>query len=266
MRIAILMHQNARKLPLSRYAITHLARFWINDGNKVFVVFGDRDLVPADIAILHVDLSIVPDSYLELATHYPVVLNGKVRDIRKSTISKNLLVRDAIYSGKVIVKSDLNFAGMPERVVLTTPSSPPTVDFKLPQDYRVYDSLAQVPERYFDDPRVVVEKFLPEMEDDWYCVRNYLFLGDQTTCYRAVSRNPVVSGNCWERVEIVEPHPELLEWRQQLNFDYGKFDYVVHNGRPVLLDTNKTVGAPPPFPGLEEIWRNRAKGIYAYTS
>src|SRR5213079_1238108 len=41
----------------------------------------------------------------------------------------------------------------------------------------------------------------------------------------------------------IGPHPEIVEARKRLNFDYGKFDYVLHEGRPVLLDTNKTTGA-----------------------
>ena len=44
------------------------------------------------------------------------------------------------------------------------------------------------------------------------------------------------------RREIVEPHPEVLEIRRTLGFDYGKFDYVLHDGRVVLLDINKTPG------------------------
>lgn len=263
-RIAVLMHQNARALPLTRYSITHLAYRWANDGNKVMFIFGDKQFVPADIAIVHVDLSVVPNSYLELANRYPIVINGRVRDIRKSNISKNLLSYGNPYPGKVIVKSNLNFAGMPERIVMATDNQQNQMDFKLPKDYRIYDNISEVPEKYFNNIRFVIEKFLPEREDDFFCVRNYLFLGDQTICYKSMSHKPVINGSAWESIEIVEPHPEVLAWREELHFDYGKFDYVLHEGKPILLDANKTVGVPPKFHALEEIWNKRAKGLYSF--
>jgi len=34
-----------------------------------------------------------------------------------------------------------------------------------------------------------------------------------------------------------------LPARRKLGFDYGKFDYVVHEGRAHLLDANRTPGA-----------------------
>ena len=35
--------------------------------------------------------------------------------------------------------------------------------------------------------------------------------------------------------------------RARLGFDYGKFDYVKHEGRYYLLDANRTPGAPESF-------------------
>ena len=35
---------------------------------------------------------------------------------------------------------------------------------------------------------------------------------------------------------------EIAEERRRLGFDYGKFDFVVHGGRPILLDANRTPG------------------------
>ena len=54
--------------------------------------------------------------------------------------------------------------------------------------------------------------------------------------------------------------------RQELGFDYGKFDYVVHDGRPVLLDANKTTGAAglPLTPELVAARRYRAEGLYSF--
>lgn len=36
--------------------------------------------------------------------------------------------------------------------------------------------------------------------------------------------------------------PELRAERERLDFDFGKFDFVVHEGEPLLLDANRTPG------------------------
>jgi hypothetical protein len=143
------------------------------------------------LVIVHVDLSVVPDRYLEFARQYPIVLNGEVKDIRKSTFSKLLLKSGDSYEGKVIVKSNLNYAGQPERMRGILPSSQPSgaaTDipgvqgapaplFDSPLDYQLYDRLEDVPRSWLDDPNLVVEKFLPEKEGDLYHTRTLLFFG-----------------------------------------------------------------------------------------
>lgn len=262
--IAILMHHTANKLPLSRYALVNIAKYWQEDGNKVSIVLGDQNYVPADIAILHVDLSVVPDSYLQLANEYPIALNRQVKDIRKSIISTNLLKQDDIYTGKVIVKSNLNYAGMPEKLAFGSQNVHHPAQINLPKDYIIFDGIADVPPQYFDCSDIVVEKFTPEIEGDQFFIRYFLFLGNQTTFYRANSLEPIVNGQNRTSMQTVEPTPEVYKWREQLKFDYGKFDYVVHDGKPILLDANKTVGSVHGSPILEENWRRRAKGIYSY--
>src|SRR5437773_8137385 len=115
--IAILFHENNRKHDLSSYAIAFLAEFWRQDGNRVRYLFGTRKFVPADLLLVHVDLSVVPDEYLEFASRYPIALNSGVKDIRKSQISTNLVKQGDAYSGKVIVKTNLNFEGSPEQIL-----------------------------------------------------------------------------------------------------------------------------------------------------
>ena len=82
-RIVLMFHEHDRRR-LGRYVITRLAKTWREDGHEVVFAFGPR-FVPGDVGILHVDLSVVPDPYLESAARYPVVLNGGISDIRKST-------------------------------------------------------------------------------------------------------------------------------------------------------------------------------------
>ena len=114
-KIAILYHENHRGRPLN-YVINHYAEFWRAGGLEVVSLFGVSEFVPADLVIVHVDLSVVPDEYLDFANRcYPIVLNGEVKDIRKSTFSQLLLKPGDPCDGKVIVKSNYNYAAEPER-------------------------------------------------------------------------------------------------------------------------------------------------------
>ena len=275
--IGILFHEKNRKRHLSGYAITFLAEFWSQDGHRVHYLFGTRKFVPADLILIHVDLSIVPDEYLEFASRYPIALNSDVKDIRKSQISTNLVKQDDVYSGKVIVKTDLNFGGSPERI-LRRHRSPwrrlasrfvraHTIgaSLKTHSKYRIYDRLTDVSPAVFDRDDLVVEKFLPEQEGNFFFVRNYEFLGDSATCTRLASRDPIVKDQTIVWIEEIEPHPEIVQARKRLNFDYGKFDYVIYDGQPVLLDANKTTGADRiRTPELNARRRRRANGIYSY--
>ena len=282
-RIAVLWHVCDRHKQLSHYVIHHFRQTWCELGYQVEYVFGPDAYIPADVAILHVDLSVVPDEYLALAARYPVCLNGKVSDIRKTAFSSNLLSPDDVCSGPVIVKSDLNNAGLPERYCrrLLARDRPRwqqrvmqwweesrgrDAGMQSASDYRVYDRLADVPVALRRDSSLVVERFLPEFEDGLYHMRLYQFLGDQESCARMGAKDPVVNAATHCRHEAVEPHPAIVELRHAMHFDYGKFDYVIHDGQAILLDINKTVGTG----GLERtpervrLVRLRAQGICKY--
>ena len=63
----------------------------------------------------------------------------------------------------------------------------------------------------------------------------------------------------------IEPHTEIVELRKKMKFDYGKFDYVIHDGKVVLLDINKTIGIPKQITSeILKNWQYRAEGIYSY--
>ena len=284
-RIAILMHEKDGEHTIHQYVITLLADHWREDGHEVFFLFGTKRFVPADLIIVHVDLSVVPDSYLRFAARYPVAVNGRVRDIRKSTFSTGLLRPDDLWQGPVIVKSDFNYAGEPERLreeprvqsplrrlwtsVRADRQRPPTeAFFETSGDYRVYDRLSEVPAAFFDDSRLVVQKFFAERDSDGlYCVRIMNFLGDRISCMRLKGRKPIVNGPSTEAVESVEPHAEILEARKRLNFEFGKFDYVVVDGKAILLDINKTVGCAANLldnEEMRELRRHRAAALYDF--
>jgi len=278
MRIAILFHEKDRHRDLQRYDIMHVAKYWEALGHKTIPVFGTDTFVPADIAIVHVDLSVVPQRFLDFADHYRICLNKNIADIRKSTISKQLLQENDSYHGEVIVKSNCNSAGVPERLNGTWWSRAglhieqlsrkfrQQIVISEQRDYLIFSHLSLVPREVFSRPDLIVEKFLPERDRGLYHVRCCVFLGNATPCQMMISPKPIVSvGNSLSLVEC-ETHPEILQLRKQLGFDYGKFDYVIHEGEVVLLDANKTTGSGDLSgnPLIERYRKMRAEGLLAY--
>jgi len=273
-RIAILFHENDRDRDLSDYAVWSMADVWREAGHDVVFLFGVRRFVPADLVFVHIDLSVVPERYFRFARRYPIVVNGDVKDIRKRRFSENLLRRDDDWDGRVIVKSDLNAAGYPERVLgrswLTRHSSRlrrallgrphPLAGSGY---YELYDALADVPPKRFADRRLVVEKFQPEMENGLYHLRIYQFLGPRETCARLAAEAPIVKNATAVHFEPVEPHAEIVAARRRFSMDYGKLDYVVSDGHLVLLDVNKTATSGP-SPVLLRARSYRAEGLYSF--
>jgi hypothetical protein len=279
--IALIFHEHEQNRSLPSFAIWHLAEIWRREGIKVNFLLGVKKYVPADMAILHVDLTMVPQEYTDFAHRYPVALNGNLRNIKKSLISRNKVGPDDGYEGRVIVKSELNYAGQPERKLLGTPLSRltfriacrlpfyrskitgPGPHFKSPSDYIIQDSSHSVPRGWFNRDDILVEKFIPEMQDGLYCLRIYHFLGNRGVCILWKSGHPIVKSSTVTKREVVEVHPEIVKLTKSIGFDYGKFDYVMHEGKPVLLDANKTPGSAntAAFMAICPEW---AKGIRAY--
>lgn len=262
--IALLFHEQDSPATIRNYLITHYARYWQQQGLNVFALFGTQHFVPADLILLHVDLSVVPEAYFAFAARYPVVLNGKVRDIRKSTFSQHLLKPGDQYSGAVIVKSDCNYAALPERRLFAQ-GTPQTI-FNSPLDYLLFQNINAVPAHIWQAPGLVVEQFLPEVVDGLYHVRFYNFLGRKGNCMRIASSHPVVHISHAVKIEQIPFDPRLDELRRAYNFDYGKFDYVERDGEIILFDTNKTTGfvGGSSDPVWEQARLERAMGIYDY--
>ena len=282
-RIAILLHENDKERMLQSSLIYSMAEYWKRDGHEVIYLYGTETFLPADLIFVHVDLSVVPDSYLEFARQYPIAINGKIKDVRKSVINRTHLQPDNNWNGPVIVKSDLNCAGIPERKrngiagkirkkVLKSAQNfnikwlTPSIESAL--DYRVFDHRSEVPKTYLLNPSLVIEKFLPERDGDYYTVHTMSFLGDRSVSMSLKSKNPIVKGDTAEIVEHpIEPHPDIVRMRKELHFDFGKFDYVVHDGEAILLDANKTIGASPNLVESKELRESRnyrAEGLYSY--
>ncbi|WP_375201256.1 hypothetical protein [Hyphococcus sp.] len=203
--------------------------------------------VGADLAILHTDCTIADDEYVGLSSHFEHAVNF-IKDISKRKVSKSLLARTDAWSGRVIVKSDLNYGGAvevrrnEEAQKRGLPIPYPGAEVK--PSYDIYDSIDAAPDAVWEDRGLVVEKFLPELDPEGYATRTWVFMGDKWSCMRHVSTEPIVKARGIVKSERIEPSPEIFEERKRLGMDFGKFDYVEHEGRTVLLDANRTPGIP----------------------
>lgn len=281
-RIAVIFHKLDTHPGF--YVIDELADIWRSDGHEVVFCFGVDEALSADLAIAHVNLSVVPSEYLEYSGNVGVALNFDIGDIRKSSISEQMVASHPGWSGPVIVKSNLNYGGIPEKRISTavdqTTRAPDSFLAKciervkrlaptraqLPQ-YRIFKSAASVPRRLSNREDLVIEKFLPERVRDSYCVRTAQCLGDRWICYRLHSKSPIVKSGVAHFKERIEPDDAVREWRNRFRLDYGKLDYVVHDNQPVLLDVNKTIGNSAPEHAPSEHLKERrylAEGLYSY--
>jgi len=217
-------------------------------GHSVRVQRGPAKTHSADIAVLHVDATITPADYLDYARGFPFCLNVETADISKRRLSGALVRANDAWQGPVIVKSNLNNQGIPEtflnRRSERAGKPPPFPGTPTLRPYEVYGSVGDVPEGVFDDDDLVVEKFIPEREPDGFAARFWVFCGEHERCTRYVSPNGLVKASETIRREPVPVPDEMRELRRELGFDYGKFDFVMHEGKAVLLDANKTPGRP----------------------
>jgi hypothetical protein len=180
-------------------------------------------------------------------------LNRKVVDISKRRVSRNLVSPEDDYSGPVIVKTNDNFAGVPivpetprHRVIKALRHAANERTWRylhmIPRStYPILQSKSEVPAWVWRREDIVVERFMAEMEDGLYVLRVWIFLGGREYGAKLYGRHPVVKSRGLVRYEYLTEFPDELRLeRERLGFDFGKFDYVVENGRPRLLDANST--------------------------
>jgi hypothetical protein len=237
------------------YLINSIAARWKNMGHEVIVSDLENENLPeADVAILHIDQTVVPDSFIDRLSEYPVVLNRNVLDISKSRISANILNQNDSYPGPVIIKTNANCGGVPEMKLklYSQPNEVKKITVKLSWEetdvmdhkkYPILRSMENVPIGVWNNKNLIVEKFLPEREEDLFYLRYYMFLGSTEWASRFGAKEPIVkfSKMATEDKPISIPE-ELRSLRKEFGFDYGRFDYVIHKGKLVLFDVNKTIG------------------------
>ena len=243
------------------YLIDALAFRWKKNGYKVLKRYSTKNLPDADIAILHIDATIVPGKYAQCLSKYPVVLNRNVLNISKTVFSCNIVKPTDDYSGPVIIKTNSNCGGIPEASKIKYIWSKLTLHWNWekvstlnPKEYPVFDKKEDIPAGVWKNRNLVVEKFLPEKSNGLFFLRYWIFLGNKGWVGRFGANNPIVKFsnkitkneilhvNTEAEDETVHVPEELKIWRKKLGFDYGRFDYVKHNGKIILFDVNKTIG------------------------
>ncbi len=230
-------------------------------GHTITVIAPDAP-VPAelDAGLLHVAATVVPAAILARLPPELPIINQRVHDISKRRVSRMLVEQGDAVSGPVIVKSDANYAGLNDyarqgrlrrrwRRITTLLRHARLRHAGIP--YEIYPSPEAVPQEVWGDRARVVERFVPERLDGRYCLRKWVFLGDADQQVISVSDQPVIKAtNARHTFTHEPPHKALVEERRRLGFDYGKFDYVLLEGRPVLLDANSTPGISARSPQL----------------
>jgi hypothetical protein len=262
---------------LSTSSMVHrLSEIWQENGH--LVTQGPTERLEADIGIVNIDRTKVPKEMIPANPSGRPLLNSLILDISKRRISSNILNPDSSYQGQVIIKTDNNYFGLPEHnegkarlpnglirsIAKRTLPWQYTRQLWYYKDYPVCASISDVPPWVWGRDDLVVERFVPEKEGDEYVLRVWAFFGDQDHSVRMFGKNPIVKAGNRTRHEYLKEVPvELRAIRKRLGMDFGKFDYVIFNGEPVLLDVNKTptiAGNGPPGENLLRL----ASGINMY--
>ncbi|MBF7731166.1 hypothetical protein [Pseudomonas sp. N040] len=254
------------------YVLAQLAAHWQAWGHPIST--GPLACLSAGLGIMHVNLTRVDARQVPATPDHHPLLNRQVLDISKSSFSSLRLQPDSAWRGPVIVKSDLNYFGNPERRLEQTGPIDKAQRLlarkswqlarRLPaNDYPVLAHIVDVPGWVWRRHDLIVERFLPERVGDLYAIRGWLFFGTRGYAYRLYSRSPVVKAGNITHFDILNEVPEELQsFRRQHGFDFGKFDYVEVEGRAVLLDLNKTptTVAKPDSPRMRDL----AEGLHDF--
>ena len=234
-----------------------MAEYWTARGAEVVDIIGVETSIPVDVLLLHVDLSIVPEAYLQFARTYPRVINLKAVDIRKTSYLDDLVDASHEGDGPMIVKSDLNHGGVPERLLVSKKHHVrrfiaavirrlrrrlglPT-EIRSKAEYVIYPDRNSVPLRYFREG-AVVQPFRPERSGSDFVLREYYFFGEVEILNKEVGSEPILTSGRQVDCRAGSPPAEVRAIRDRLHLDYGKIDYGCPDGVAVVYDANKSLG------------------------
>jgi len=237
-----------------RYIMSHFRKYWLQQGIDVKILKGIKHDIEADIVLNHVDLTVTPDEYIKFMEKFKYRINFKVQNISKKLYSNNMLSKEDNYNGKVFLKTDANCGGKIDFFIrqiekygrpVFNRNKQSNWGSKLFMDsynYRLYESIDEVPADAWNNENLLVERFLPEIVDNnHYQVRYWYFMGDREINIGVQSDKPVVKGpNIKKRFFIEHVPEELREYRSRFGFEYGRFDYSIVDGKVNIFDMNRT--------------------------
>lgn len=239
-----------------RMFIDDIAERWKAAGHKVTVHRGPHRVPAADVVILHVDRNQVPSSYLQSIERIPVVLNRAVTDVSRHRYTTEVVRPDDSYDGPVIIKTNANSGGIPDtlspRLSIAWKSlqrSCPTwlipwqrLHCLHPHFYPIYSHKSKVPSGVWNNSRLLIQKFLPEQENGIFYLRYWAFLGRFEWTGRYGADTPIVKRHRRVTSDLpCEIPPSVRDLRYRLGLDYGRIDFVMNRGEPVVFDVNKTL-------------------------
>jgi hypothetical protein len=258
--IAILLHERDHGAIHANYRIWSIAENWKRRGVRVDVLLGPPPSgnIDADLLVPHIDLSYVPDHLWRVIEAHPRAINKGRRDIRKRTISPNLVARDGtardpisgsreVYPGPVIVKTNNNCGGWGDDVhdrsllarvrrrLIAKARKHPTYESRYEpwlwpvvrtlRQYPIFDSVREVPRGVWLNPHLVVEKYLPEragegpVGEPLYVMRMWIVLGERALGRTLTSPDPYVKGPRSVLAEMPEAPPEVRAWARGPTLD-----------------------------------------------
>lgn len=255
-----MLHERDLETESRKYRIWPIVENWRRSGIDVRIVRGPEPCLDADVLVPHIDCSYIHDDYWDVISAHPRVVNGGIRDIRKTSISENLIGPDDPWEGPVIVKTNNNSGGYMdlEHSDRTGPSlfdrlrkraawhpliQPRSLGWtKTLTEYPIFRHPSAVPRSAWKNPHVVVEKFFePDRnEEGEYVLYLWIVFGNRGLGRTLLSSDLFVKNVSSTLGSFENPPTEILTVQKQFGLDYGKIDYIFHRGRPVLLDINWT--------------------------
>jgi hypothetical protein len=272
----ILIVADAPFLPSGTFSI--LAGCFKQYGLKVDAQIGLGSEQNSRCVFNHVDLTTTPEPYLDYFKTFPNGINTSLVDISKSLVChESLVTQNDDYQGAVIVKTNLNCGGAPELEGMQRSGEVPqgrviqnysNARFMDPGKYLIYKSAKDVPSGVWKNPDLIVQQFRAEIDGHGrYCLRYWYVLGSKGFHTRIATDKPIVKGsNILDRQLLDEPTPPaLLQAKERLGVDYGRFDYIVSSGEAVLFDVNRTPCIRPESAALyQKQFEEMSMGVYEF--
>jgi hypothetical protein len=290
--VVVLTHRHDPGIERENWLIRILMPLWREMGLRVTVQRGPARLARprAKVAVNHVSLTVTPSSYLRYFRRFPTVINGALTDTSKSRYCE-MLSPAAEYEGAVLLKTNLNYGGSSELHSLRRRRIARSLErwrtrfrklaarrrsfwsdavYLTSHDYPIFAHPSLVPVEAWSNPNLVIQKFQPEMDSTGlYRLRWWYVLGDRGFHALVTANQPVVKGtNLLSRQVTSHATPPALErLRKAMHIDYGRIDYVMIDGEPVVFDINRTpIGSPDTVSAYAAQWRDLAQGIRAFQS